>query len=156
MHKFANAGKSYQPKHPGNPLAEALEGENAELKERIAEIIAMNEELEAKVLRVVRGNFAQICGYCGWESADGGWEELQAHIKTCPNHPVTMLTQQLDELARENIAYRDHKWDEVRRQTVTEIIDLIAGGSFLHVQAPDKLFADRIIAAINRKYALEI
>ena len=50
MHNFANTGKQYTSKHPGNPLAEALEGENTELKERIAAVVAMNEELEEKSL----------------------------------------------------------------------------------------------------------
>lgn len=61
-----------------------LESENAELRQQL-------EAERDKVLRVVRGDFAQICSYCGWEAPVEGaqWDELQAHIKECPHHPLT-------------------------------------------------------------------
>lgn len=41
--------------------------------------------------RIVRGEFSQICGYCGWESEVGDWAELQRHIRECDAHPLTIL-----------------------------------------------------------------
>ena len=61
-------------------------------------------EAHEKVLRVVRGEFTQICSYCGWEAPTGGasWEELQVHICSCKEHPVFRLNKQLAEaIARE-------------------------------------------------------
>lgn len=111
--KYSNKGIDYLLQ-----LAIALEGEK--------------DELEDRILRIVRGDFAQICSYCGWESKGSGWEELQEHIKTCSKHPLS----------------------KVRRQTIEEIIDMIAGGSFLHDQAPPKLFANELIRAIKSKFDL--
>lgn len=53
------------------------------------------DEANDKALHVVRGQFKQICSYCGWESDEGGWDDLQAHIKVCPEHPVSALSAQL-------------------------------------------------------------
>jgi len=65
-----------------------------DLGDRAASVDALYKELAAareKVLRVVRAEFAQICSYCGWESADGEWEELQDHIHNCQHHPIAKL-----------------------------------------------------------------
>jgi len=54
-------------------------------------------KLEEQVLRVVRGEFSQICCYCGWEAPAGGasWDELQAHIHQCKEHPVYKLEERI-------------------------------------------------------------
>ena len=70
-----------------------------ELNQLRTELAAAREDK----LRIVRGEFAQICSYCGWESADGGWDELQAHIHNCEKHPVFLLTHELA-AARKEIA----------------------------------------------------
>lgn len=58
------------------------------------------EREEAKALHVVRGEFGQICSYCGWETPPGGgaWEDLQAHIKTCPKHPLRAAEARIEAL----------------------------------------------------------
>jgi hypothetical protein len=58
-----------------------------------AQLAAANE----KVLRVVRGDFTQICSHCGWEAQASGasWDELQAHIKECPEHPIRALNEKI-------------------------------------------------------------
>src|SRR6187402_496346 len=65
---------------------------------QIAELQAEVARLKAEVLRVVRGDFGQICSYCGWESDRKGaaWEELQEHINQCPVHPLTAMKAELD------------------------------------------------------------
>jgi len=72
-----------------NPLVE-------QLSERI-------KELEEKIKEVVRGNFKQICSYCGWECPpSNGWEELQEHIKVCEKHPLRQSEARVKELEKLN------------------------------------------------------
>ncbi len=54
--------------------------------------------LAEAVVRVVRGEFGQICSYCGWatEAGGGSWEDLQEHIEGCPKHPLADLRRKLD------------------------------------------------------------
>jgi hypothetical protein len=70
---------------------------SSDLAERLADAL---EAAEAKVLRVVRGEFTQICSYCGWEGKKGGeqWEGLQAHIAVCPAHPMRKVEARVREL----------------------------------------------------------
>lgn len=75
-------------------------GELDTIKKLVTQLEAANVEkakLQASNLRIVRGDFDQICSYCGWESKPGGasWKELQAHIQVCPVHPVAELRVQL-------------------------------------------------------------
>lgn len=58
------------------------------------------EVLEDKVLRIVRGDFNQICSYCGWESMgdDPTWEQLQRHIQNCKLHPATKARKAIDKI----------------------------------------------------------
>ena len=63
---------------------EELEKESAKIK-KLGDRV---EELEDRILRMVRGEFKQICSYCGWESMEGQWEELKNHLKECPKHPL--------------------------------------------------------------------
>ena len=56
--------------------------------------------LQEQNLRILRGEFTQICSYCGFEfPAEGeySWEDLQAHILVCPHHPVGKLTTALEQ-----------------------------------------------------------
>jgi predicted RNase H-like nuclease (RuvC/YqgF family) len=56
----------------------------------------IDECRERKLLDVVRGQFTQICSYCGEEMHQpNGWNELQAHIKMCPKHPLTRARDQI-------------------------------------------------------------
>jgi hypothetical protein len=67
-------------------------------REAIAAALGKQEEhFESEKLRILRGNFGQICSYCGWETAasGGSWEDLQAHVKQCKAHPVFQLTEKL-------------------------------------------------------------
>ena len=52
--------------------------------------------------RVVRGEFMQICSYCGFETKKGEWEELQEHIKICDKHPLPKAKARINELEEEN------------------------------------------------------
>lgn len=63
-------------------IDEALHPE-VEVETRVA-------ELEAKVLRIVRREFGQICSHCGFEAPAGNesWKVLMDHIKECPVHPL--------------------------------------------------------------------
>lgn len=77
------------------------EVKNGWLKKREDLITHLQEQLRAsneQLLRVVRGDFGQICSYCGWEARPEGatWDELQAHIKVCPEHPLGKCTEQLE------------------------------------------------------------
>jgi len=65
----------------------------------VERLVQERDGLKAQVLRVVRGEFTQICSYCGWEAPPEGaqWEELQAHIKICPTHPAAQLAAMTQE-----------------------------------------------------------
>ena len=60
------------------------------------------DEAEVLVLKVMRGNFQQMCSYCGWLSEVGQWDELQKHIKTCEKHPLFKAEARIKELNEEN------------------------------------------------------
>ena len=61
-------------------------------------LLSRIKELEDQVLRMIRGEFKQICCYCGWESKEGQWEELQAHLKECTQHPLKQALDRIKEL----------------------------------------------------------
>ena len=68
--------------HAPNPVVR-------EAFDRICALARRAEEAEGRVLEVVRGEFTQICSYCGKEcQPPNGWEELQEHIKVCERHPL--------------------------------------------------------------------
>jgi len=71
---------------PNNYLEDHLEP----LKKRIA-------ELDDDKVRIVRGQFAQICSACGYEvkAGESSWETLQVHIDACTKHPVFKLKAEL-------------------------------------------------------------
>lgn len=71
-------------------------------------------ELNSKLLRVVRGEFTQICSYCGWESTVGGnaepeapWNALQDHIQCCVIHPIYELKAEITQLKKTIIILHD-------------------------------------------------
>jgi hypothetical protein len=85
-------------------------------------VITELEAAEARVLRVVRGEFTQICSYCGWEGAADGeqWEGLQAHVAICPAHPMRQVEARVRELEtalpttaahHEKLGYNDGRKD---------------------------------------------
>lgn len=66
-----------------------------ELSNRNAEVA----ELRATNLRLIRGDFNQICSHCAWEAAaPATWEQLQVHIQECPSHPIATLKREIEEL----------------------------------------------------------
>ena len=66
--------------------------EYADLERRLA-------EAEEKTLAVVRGEFTQICSYCGFEAPPpNGWTELEDHIKGCEKHPLVKALKERTEL----------------------------------------------------------
>jgi hypothetical protein len=77
----------------------------AQLESLADELVSEKE----KNLRIVRGEFGQICSHCGWESPTEGasWEELQEHINTCEKHPLFALRAERDALELELAAARE-------------------------------------------------
>jgi phosphatidylserine/phosphatidylglycerophosphate/cardiolipin synthase-like enzyme len=65
-------------------------------------LVAEIARLKNQNLRIVRGEFNQICSYCGWESPGDGdsWDALQSHIRNCEYHPLTQANALLEEMAR--------------------------------------------------------
>lgn len=120
----------------------------------IRDLLAENERLEDKVLRVARGNFAQICSYCGWESTDGGWEELQNHIKICPEHPVSKLKAENERLTtalsgrtychdneavEARIAELEAERDQLKHEISCLTVHIISGNEIRVLSASDLL-----------------
>lgn len=61
-------------------------------------LFAELDEAHKKAMDMLHGNFTQCCSYCGWEAPPpNGWEELQGHIKVCPQHPLRQAEAALDE-----------------------------------------------------------
>lgn len=71
---------------------ERLELDNRILRDRV-------EKLAVEKLEIVRGQFTQICSYCGFEAPPpNGWSELQAHIRTCEKHPMRALEAEVERM----------------------------------------------------------
>ena len=83
---------------------EELNHHSDNLRSAIGELSQENESMKAQVIKVVRGQFSQICSYCGWEALASGasWDELQVHIKVCPKHPLTKAIAENANLQQEN------------------------------------------------------
>jgi hypothetical protein len=66
------------------------------LRERDEEIARLGEQ-NAKI---IRGEFTQICSYCGtFEAAPpNGWKELQTHVQECQAHPLFQARQEIARL----------------------------------------------------------
>jgi hypothetical protein len=71
-------------------LSRATMDELGEMRDRANKAEAEATEANDKALRVLRGQFTQICSYCGWEANREGaqWADLQSHIKQCDKHPL--------------------------------------------------------------------
>jgi len=89
-----------------------LESENQLLKERI-------KQLGEDVLRIIRKEFKQICCYCGWESEEGQWEELQAHLRECKQHPLYQALERIKKL-EEGIKKVSHLLESPRIEWATK------------------------------------
>lgn len=79
------------------PLSGPVEYDfGAQTPEEWPRVYVSKADLVAEKLRWVR-SLTQICSYCGWEAKAGGdsWGALQAHVRACPEHPVTKLTAAL-------------------------------------------------------------
>lgn len=72
---------------------EGLNEQITTLQQQLAAARLECAEHKERALRVLRRDFTQICSYCGWEATREGakWEDLQAHIHTCPQHPIMTL-----------------------------------------------------------------
>ena len=84
-----------QAKTAMDDYQQAVKSYAIELSNRNAEVA----ELRATNLRLIRGDFNQICSHCAWEAAaPATWEQLQAHIQECPSHPIATLKREVAEL----------------------------------------------------------
>lgn len=79
--------------------------------EKIEELENQLKEAREKNLRIIRGEFIQICSHCNFETKIGGWDELQKHIQECKGHPVYKLTEKLKE-AQAHIKFLTERLDE--------------------------------------------
>ena len=70
--------------------------------------------------RVVRGEFMQICSYCGFETKKGEWEELQEHIKICDKHPLPKAKARINELEEENRCLKEKECTSVTCEVFAE------------------------------------
>jgi hypothetical protein len=71
------------------------------LKEDDGDYVLYTDHL-AEITMVTQGNFTQICSYCGIEcEPPNGWEELQAHILVCPQHPLSKALAKIAEKDKE-------------------------------------------------------
>ena len=63
--------------------------------------------LEEERARIVRGEFTQICSYCGEEmKPPSQWEKLQEHVQKCPKHPLTKANNKIWQMEAELTAAR--------------------------------------------------
>jgi hypothetical protein len=95
-------------------------------REKIASLRQQLSEVEAMKLEIVRGNFGQICSYCG-DNKERSWGELQEHIRVCPKHPLAEALRQLSEVERER--------DMLKKCNTTGWDPFEAGKSFQRRQA---------------------
>ena len=100
--------KAIKDKYEG--LAEMNEGlrdnkrylEN-DLALKMEQIAALEVAMKEERVRIVTGQFNQICGYCGEEmTAPSQWEKLQDHIQKCKKHPLSQAREQIAALTAEN------------------------------------------------------
>ena len=69
-----------------------------------ADIAAKDKENEIALAneraRIMRGDFNNICAYCGWEADDehSTWEALQHHVLNCEEHPLFKANKRIAEL----------------------------------------------------------
>jgi len=113
--------------------ADKLEEINRCLREKDERISKLQIELEAereKVLRAVRGEFTQVCSYCGWEAPPpSGWEKLEKHIQECPKHPLVKEREKVKKLVEAVEIHEDDKWlfDDIDR-SLYEVLKQIKEG----------------------------
>jgi hypothetical protein len=88
-------------------------------EETIVMLCTRLSEVEAMKLEIVRGNFGQICSYCG-DNKERSWGELQEHIRVCPKHPLATALRQLAVVERERAVWTQHAVDEARLKDKAE------------------------------------
>ena len=93
-------------------------------------------ELRATNLRLIRGDFNQICSHCAWEAAaPATWEQLQAHIQECPSHPIATLKRE--------VAALQTKLTEANLLSVTNImLTVVPGEDGMGVEVYAKTVSD--------------
>lgn len=75
-----------------------LTDETGNLQIEIYSLRQQLEEVREEKLKIIRGEFGQICSYCGEGNDDGlSWEELQEHIRACEKHPLYQANKKLQE-----------------------------------------------------------
>lgn len=90
------------------------------------ELVHKLAETEDRLMRVLRGQFAQICSYCGLEipAGESSWETLQAHIRGCAHHPLPKAEARVAELeapgpfTREEVLHRADVLDVVHEEEI--------------------------------------
>jgi len=94
-----------------HPLFKAVYERTISQAKTIRTLLSRIKELEEQVLRMIRGDFKQICSYCGWESKMGDWKALENHVREeCFSHPLRQANariRELEEGIKELIAYVD-------------------------------------------------
>ena len=76
------------------------------------EIVNLKAGIEKQVMaervRIIRGEFTQICSYCGEEmTKPSQWEKLQDHIQKCDKHPLVEARQKIWHMEAEINALRE-------------------------------------------------
>jgi len=75
---------------------------------KIDQLAALEAAVKAEATRIIKGNFTQICSYCGEEMLPpNGWNELQAHIQICPQHPLKKANEQIAALAEKDARIKE-------------------------------------------------
>ena len=88
---------------------------------KIDQLAALEAAVKAEATRIIKGNFTQICSYCGEEMLPpNGWNELQAHIQICPQHPLKKANEQIAALTAERDRLREacgYRWRKLLTET---------------------------------------
>jgi hypothetical protein len=60
---------------------------------------AVEKAVKKERVRIVSGDFTQICSYCGEElQGKAAWSKLQEHVAVCPKHPLSVAKKRIAEL----------------------------------------------------------
>jgi hypothetical protein len=77
-------------------IVEASNGRYVLWADVLAEIERLTKELAAE-----RNGDVTYCGFCTQEFLEPSWEDLQAHIKECPEHPLGQANAEIERLTME-------------------------------------------------------
>lgn len=153
------------PTEPDGSFELALSRHFDETSESVYEILdahrnsvtamkAQIAELEAKIDRFLRGDFKQFCAYCGWESIEGTWAELQDHIHNCDEHPLGIANKRIAELEADKCTGPECGKPSKDGQRITELEAQVAElMEFLQVIcAQEKLWCMSDLKALIKKH----